>query len=81
MARLRAEPMRWLVPIGFLVVFGGIAYLILPGNPDAIHMPDDVVSTFRALSLAGLTLFWVLFGAGFVWLVRGAGRNGSTAAS
>jgi predicted cobalt transporter CbtA len=62
--------MKWAAPVGFLVLFGLIAYLVLPGNPDAIRMPGDVVSSFRTLSLIGLTLFWALFGAAFVWLVR-----------
>jgi hypothetical protein len=77
----RAEPLRRFAPLGFLAVFGAVAYLVLPNSPDAVRMPADVVGAFRALSLAGLTLFWVLFGAGFVLLVRGAGRQSSAATS
>jgi hypothetical protein len=67
-------PMRWIASFGFLIAFGAIVYFLLPGNPDAVRMPEDLVGTFRILSLAGLTLFWALFGAGFAWIVRDAGR-------
>jgi predicted cobalt transporter CbtA len=63
---------QWAAPVGFLVGFGLIAYLALPGNPDAIRMPEEVVTSFRMLSLIGLTLFWALFGATFGWLTRQA---------
>jgi hypothetical protein len=79
--RTQPGPMWRLAPLGFLLVFGVIAYVVLPSNPDAIRMPADVVGAFRALSLLGLTLFWALFGAGFVWLIRGAGRHPSAVTS
>lgn len=51
------------------------ACLALPPNPDAVRMPDEVVSSFRALSLAGLTLFWLLLTAGFALIVRATGTG------
>ncbi len=75
----RADAVKWLAPLGFLVVFGLVAYFAMPSNPDPVRLPGELISSFRALSLVGLTLFWLLFGAAFVMLVRRAER-GSPAA-
>jgi predicted cobalt transporter CbtA len=55
---------RWpWVPIAVcLVILSAAAYIGMPGNPDDVTMPADLVSTFRALSLVGLTLFWIVLG-------------------
>ena len=57
------------VTLGLLIAFAGGMYLMLPPNPDPIRLPLDLVFGFRLHSLAGLTLFWVILGAGFAWLV------------
>ncbi len=83
MGRLRRE---WRQPAIRLSIAGGL-YLILalallfllPNNPDPIRMPMDVVMQFRWLSLAGITVFWLVLGAtfwGFArrWRTARAGR-------
>jgi len=52
-----------------------VVYLAMPPNPDPVEMPSEIVRTFRALSLAGLVLFWVVLGAAFGWLCRERGRE------
>ena len=37
----------------------------LPGNPDPVSMPDTIVTPFRWLSLAGLSVFWAVLGLSF----------------
>ncbi len=49
-----------------LALYGGYAaaiYLLMPSNPDPVPVPMNVLWKFRALSLAGLVLFWLLLGA------------------
>ncbi len=79
--RPRGDATRWLVPVGFIAGYGLVAFVAMPANPDPIRLPPDLVAAFRSLSLAGLTLFWLLFGASFAWLVRRAspGLNGASA--
>jgi len=60
----------WLAALGFIVIFAGIVYALLPANPDPVHMPEDVLTPFRIFSLAGLTLFWAVLGAIFASLSR-----------
>ena len=68
----RGDATRWLASAGFLAGFGLVAFVVLPANPDPIRLPADIITAFRSLSLLGLTLFWLLFGAAFSWLVRRA---------
>src|SRR5262249_37052469 len=63
LARLRASSWRW--ACAFLVLYAVVVALVLPNNPDTIELPADVVWTFRALSIAGLTLFWAVLGLTF----------------
>ena len=53
-----------LVVFGYLV-FAAAAYLLMPPNPDPIDIPMSIVTTYRALSLAGLTIFWTVLGLSF----------------
>jgi predicted cobalt transporter CbtA len=55
--------------VAVLVVIGAAAYAAMPPNPDPVRMPADLMLSFRGLSLAGLTLFWVVFGGVFSWRV------------
>lgn len=73
--RGRGETVKWLAPLGFLIVFGLVAYVAMPSNPDTVRLPGELVGSFRALSLLGLTLFWFLFGTAFVLLVRSVDRE------
>jgi predicted cobalt transporter CbtA len=57
-----ARPGPW-IPMGVcLAVLSVVLYLLMPSNPDEVTMPADLVQSFRALSLVGLTLFWVVLG-------------------
>jgi hypothetical protein len=59
---------------------GALTCILLPANPDPIQMPMDVVTGFRTLSVAGLTLFWVILGGGFALLTARASRGSAPAA-
>lgn len=63
-------PQVWPPTLALLVGFGLLLYLALPGNPDPVEMPTELVNSFRLLSLAGLTLFWVVLGGFFTLLLR-----------
>ena len=58
------------------VVLGGYGlyalalFFAMPSNPDPIEMPFPLVTGFRALSLIGLTVFWLVLGLSFGWLVE-----------
>ncbi len=51
-------------------VYAVALYLAMPTNPDPVRMPAGLVWTFRAISLAGLVLFWLALGTSFRWLAR-----------
>jgi hypothetical protein len=61
--------------LAFLGAFSAVVYAVAPAAPDVGDVPSDLVVTFRALSLGGLTLFWVVFGGTFAWLLRPAARG------
>jgi predicted cobalt transporter CbtA len=77
MARQMRQPTVLVVAAGLLIVGVGLV-LLLPPNPDAMTAPADLVFNFRVRSLAGLTLFWAIFGAVFGWLAQ---RNARRATS
>ena len=56
---------RQLVAGGEYVAVITLAYLILPGNPDPITIPADLLWSFRLMSAAGQALFWVALGVLF----------------
>jgi predicted cobalt transporter CbtA len=51
-------------------VYAVALYLATPANPDPVRMPAALVWTFRAISLAGLVVFWLALGTSFQWLAR-----------
>jgi Probable cobalt transporter subunit (CbtA) len=57
-------PVRQLAPVG--VVLLGLAVLfLLPGSPDAVEVPADLLWTFRLLSLLASAVIWAGLGVGF----------------
>jgi Probable cobalt transporter subunit (CbtA) len=60
----------WRPGLAFLAVFSIVAFVLLPGNPDAIRLPADLLWTFRGLSVAGLAVFWTTLGLTFGLLLR-----------
>lgn len=65
-ARQWGRPIALILYLVYLVVI----YWAMPANPDPVRMLSQVVWTFRALSLAGLVLFWAMLGGAFAWLAR-----------
>lgn len=65
----------WLAGLGFLIVFALATYALLPGNPDPVEMPPDLVTNFRLLSTAGITIFWAVLGGLFGWQLGRAERG------
>jgi len=61
-------PRRRLYAVAFGLVYSVVLFALMPANPDLVEMPMDLVNTFRAMSLLGLTLFWALMGS-FFWLL------------
>ncbi len=59
-----------LLLIGANAVVGVLLALVLPANPDPVEVPADLLQEFRAMSLAGLTLFWALFAGLLAWRLR-----------
>jgi predicted cobalt transporter CbtA len=51
-------------------VYAVALYLAMPANPDQARMPAALVWTFRAISLAGLVVFWLTLGTSFQWFAR-----------
>lgn len=71
-ARARGGPLPWVASLAFLAAYFALLYLVLPANPDEVRMPPEVVSSFRALSVAGLSLFWGALALVFGLLLRRA---------
>jgi hypothetical protein len=60
----------WWPVAAMYTVYAGAIYLAMPANYDLVLMPSELLWTFRALSLAGLIVFWVVLAAAFAWLSR-----------
>jgi hypothetical protein len=61
---------RRLSIIAVYAIYAVVLYLAMPWNPDPVRMPAGLVWMFRAISLAGLVVFWVALAMSFQWLVR-----------
>ena len=56
-----------------------VAFVLLPGNPDAIGAPATLVWRFRIASLGGAAAYWSVLGLAFGWLcVRAPAREGES---
>lgn len=64
------ERVHWLLALAIYAIYSAAVYAAMPPNPDPVRMPGQLVWTFRAISLAGLVLFWVVLGGAFGWLSR-----------
>jgi hypothetical protein len=71
--RLQAAPL-WLAVAAVYVGYAICLYALMPANPDAVELPAGLVTTFRVLSLVGLTLFWLILGVVFGLLLRALNR-------
>ncbi|MBM2825984.1 MAG: hypothetical protein HW403_48 [Dehalococcoidia bacterium] len=64
------QPLQWAVCLAGYGLYSLGLYLAMPPNPDSIPIPMDVVTSFRALSMIGLTIFWATMTAVFLWMQR-----------
>jgi hypothetical protein len=69
-AVLRRRTGRWRPAAGFYVIWAVALYVLMPPNPDPVALSEAIVRPFRALSLAGLVLFWGALAAGLAVLAR-----------
>jgi len=60
----------WWPAAAVYVAYAGAIYLAMPANHDLVQMPGELVWAFRAASLAGLVVFWVVLAGAFAWLSR-----------
>lgn len=72
--RYSGSQRTWLFTVALMAAFGLLLYAAMPSTVDEMHMPVGLVSSFRALSLAGLTLFWLVLGLLFGRLLSGPPR-------
>ena len=56
--RIRRRTGGWLAPAVFYAVWALGIYFLMPPNPDPVELSETIVRPFRALSLAGLVIFW-----------------------
>jgi hypothetical protein len=62
----------WAWVLGFYFVYTIVLYVAMPGNPDPVEMPAELVWPFRAIAFLGLILLWAILGGAFGWLLRDA---------
>ena len=59
---IRRRSEGWLAPALFYVAWALGIYFLMPSNPDPVELSEAIVRPFRALSLAGLVIFWAALG-------------------
>jgi hypothetical protein len=70
----------WAAPAVFYAVWVLGLYALMPPNPDPVLLSAEIVRPFRALSLAGLVVFWGALAVGLALTMRtdaGSGRHAS----
>jgi len=70
----RRKRLAWFIVPPLYALYLVMIYLAMPSNPDPVRMSSEIVGTFRALSLIGLILFWVVMGGAFGWLCQERNR-------
>ena len=60
----------WIAPVAFYAVWAVGLYLFMPPHPDPVALSETIVRPFRALSLAGLIVFWAAFALALAYLGR-----------
>lgn len=68
------ERVSRLLAVGFYIVYLAAVYVLMPANLDRVDMPAGLVWTFRAISFAGLGLFWAVLAVAFARLTRERAR-------
>ncbi len=64
----RLKSKKFVAVLGY-AAFMAIAFAVMPQNPDAVTAPMDLVNGFRAVSLIGVSAFWLSVGLilGALW--------------
>ncbi|QLH08972.1 CbtA family protein [Candidatus Nitrosotenuis sp. DW1] len=64
----RLKNKRFVAVLGY-AGFIGTVFALMPQNPDAVTAPTDLVNGFRAMSLVGVSTFWLSVGLilGALW--------------
>lgn len=64
----RISTIRFLIPVFYISLIAFI-YAIFPSNPDEISVSMDLVSTFRAVTVTTMIMFWMALGTifGIIW--------------
>ena len=67
--KMGAKSQRKAVAIAVYAGITLVAFFALPANPDAVTAPENLVNSFRIVSAATMTVFWVLLGGilGAMW--------------
>lgn len=55
--------------LAVLLAGGALLFVGLPSPAEEVTVPAELLARFRAMSLLGVTLFWLVFAAGFTWLL------------
>ena len=55
-------------------VFISAVFFVMPENPDEISAPMELVNEFRAMSVLGVSSFWVSIGSN-TWVFFGIALN------
>ena len=70
------EHLRAPAVVALYVAVVAVGLVALPGSPDAVAVPADLVWRFRLASLGGNAAFWAVCGVAFGWLrLAAAGRS------
>jgi hypothetical protein len=80
-ARGWSAPAAVMAGIVFYVIWAVVLLLALPDRGDPVSTPDRLLWQFRAASLAGQVLFWVVFAAVFALVLERGERETSVAAN
>ena len=70
-----ADPARLSAIAGVFVALVAIAYVVLPGSPDAVSAPATLIWRFRLASAGGALALWAVTGVAFGWLSVAAARR------
>jgi hypothetical protein len=60
----------WIAPVALYLVWALGIYALMPPNPDPVELSGAIVRPFRALSFAGLVVFWAAFALALAYLGR-----------
>jgi predicted cobalt transporter CbtA len=70
-----ADPARITAVAGVFVALVGIAYVVLPGSPDAVSAPATLIWRFRLASAGGALALWAVIGVAFGLLSVAAAKR------